>query len=45
MLLTGYLIVERIPWLKAHVEQVVIAIIFISVLPGIVGWWKSRAET
>ncbi len=42
MLLTGYLIVEQVPWLKARVEQVVIAIIVISVLPGIVGWWKSR---
>ena len=45
MLLTGYLIVEQVPWLKAHVEQVVIAIIVISVLPGIVGWWRSRADT
>lgn len=43
MLLTGYLIVEHVPALKAHVEQVIIGIIVLSLLPGIVGWWRSRS--
>lgn len=43
MLLTGFLIVEHVPALKAHVEQVIIGIIVLSLLPGIVGWWRSRS--
>jgi len=43
MLLTGYLIVEHIPALKANVERVIVGIIFVSILPGIVGWWRSRS--
>lgn len=45
MLLTGYLIVEHVPALKAHVEQVIIGIIVLSLLPGIVGWWRSRSTS
>ena len=43
MLLTGYLVVEHVPALKANVEQVILGIIFLSLLPGLVGWWRARA--
>lgn len=42
MLLTGYYVVRLIPGLEAHVEQLIIGIIVVSVLPGIIGWWRSR---
>ena len=42
MLLTGYLVVEHVPALKANVEQVILGIIFVSLLPGLVGWWRAR---
>ena len=42
MLLTGYYVVRLIPGLKAHVEKLIIGIIVVSVLPGIIGWWRSR---
>ena len=42
MLLTGYLVVEHVPALKANVEQVILGIIFLSLLPGLVGWWRAR---
>ncbi len=42
MLLTGYYVVKMVPGLEAQVEQLVIGIIVLSVMPGIIGWWKSR---
>lgn len=44
MLLTGYYVVRLIPGLEAHVEQLIIGIIFVSILPGIIGWIKSRGQ-
>ena len=42
MLLTGYYVVKLVPGLEAHVEQLVIGIILVSVTPGAIGWWRSR---
>lgn len=43
MLLTGYYVVKMVPGLEAQVEKLIIGIIILSILPGIIGWWKSRA--
>jgi membrane-associated protein len=42
MLLTGHYVVKLVPGLEAHVEQLIIGIIILSILPGIIGWWRSR---
>lgn len=42
MLLTGYYVVKLVPGLEHHVEKLIIGIIFLSIAPGIYGWWKSR---
>jgi membrane-associated protein len=42
MLLIGYYVVKMVPGLENHVEKLIIGIIFVSILPGIYGWWKSR---
>lgn len=42
MLLTGYYVVKMVPGLDQHVEKLIIAIIILSITPGIYGWWKSR---
>ena len=42
MLLTGYYVVKMVPGLEDHVEQLVIGIIVVSVMPGMIGWWKSK---
>lgn len=34
----------QVPFVKAHFEAIVIGIVFVSVLPMIVEWWKARAE-
>ena len=44
MLLTGYYVVRLIPGLEAHVEKLIIGIIFVSILPGIIGWMKSKTS-
>jgi len=44
MLLTGYYVVRLIPGLEAHVEKLIIGIIFASILPGIIGWMRSRGQ-
>ena len=45
MLLIGYFLGRYIPGVEKHIEIMIIAIIFISLLPGIIGWWRSRKAT
>lgn len=42
MLLTGYYVVRLVPGLEERVEALVIAVILLSISPGIWGWWKGR---
>jgi membrane-associated protein len=42
MLLIGYYVVKSVPGLENHVEKLILGIIFVSILPGIIGWWKAK---
>lgn len=42
MLLLGYFLGQKVPGVAAHIEIVVLVIIFLSILPGIIGWWRGR---
>jgi len=42
MLLTGYYVVKMVPGLEEQVEKLIIGIIILSVMPGVIGWWRSR---
>jgi len=42
MLLLGYFLGRYIPGIDRHVEKVIILVIFLSLLPGIIGWLKAR---
>jgi membrane-associated protein len=42
MLLIGYFLGRYIPGVEKHIEVMIIGIIFLSLLPGIIGWWRSR---
>jgi membrane-associated protein len=42
MLLIGYFLGRYIPGVDQHVEKVIIIVVFLSLLPGIIGWIKAR---
>jgi membrane-associated protein len=44
-LLIGYFIPRRIPGAKDHIEQVILAVILLSLLPGVWAWWIERRRT
>lgn len=42
MLLTGYALGLTVPGVARHVEKVILVVIFLSILPGIIAWWRER---
>jgi membrane-associated protein len=45
MLFTGYFLGRYIPGVDQHIEIVVLLVVFISILPGIISWWRERGNT
>lgn len=45
MLFTGYFLGRYIPGIDKHIEIVVLIVIFVSILPGIISWWRQRGAT
>ncbi len=43
MLFIGYFLGRYIPGVDKHIEVVILLVIFVSFLPGIIGWWRHRA--
>jgi membrane-associated protein len=44
MLFTGYFLGRYIPGVDQHIEIVVMLVIFVSILPGIISWWRQRGS-
>ena len=42
MLFTGYFLGRYIPGIDEHIEIVVLIVVFVSILPGIISWWRQR---
>ena len=42
MLLVGYFLGSRVPGVAKYLELVILAVIFLSVLPGLVSWWRAK---
>jgi membrane-associated protein len=42
MLFTGYFLGRYVPGIDKHIEKVIIIVIFLSILPGIIGWIRER---
>ena len=42
MLFTGYWLGRYVPGIDRHIEKVIIVVIFLSILPGIIGWLRER---
>ena len=45
MLFTGYFLGRWVPGIDRHIEKVILVVIFLSILPGIIGWWKERRRS
>jgi membrane-associated protein len=45
MLFIGYFLGRYIPGVDQHIETVIILVVLISLLPGIIGWLKSRSSS
>ena len=45
MLLTGYILGRYIPGVEHHIEKVILLVIFLSLLPGLISWWKGRSRS
>ena len=41
MLLTGYFLGRWVPGVADHIEAVILIVIFLSILPGIIGWYRE----
>jgi membrane-associated protein len=44
MLFTGYFLGRLVPGVEKHIELVILAVIFISILPGILSWLRERRK-
>lgn len=44
MLLIGYFLGSRVPGVARYLELVILGVIFLSVLPGILSWWRARQQ-
>jgi membrane-associated protein len=42
MLFTGYFLGRYVPGIDKHIEAVILVVIFLSILPGIIGWWREK---
>lgn len=45
MLFTGYFLGTYIPGIDQHIEILVLAVVFVSILPGLISWWRERKRT
>jgi len=45
MLFIGYFAGRYIPGVERHIEKVILLVIFISLLPGMISWYRNRAKT
>ncbi len=42
MLFIGYFLGRYIPGVDQHIETMIVIVVFVSILPGIIGWFRAR---
>jgi membrane-associated protein len=42
MVLLGYFLGQYVPGVAKHIELVIGGVILVSILPGLIGWWRER---
>jgi membrane-associated protein len=45
MLFVGYFLGRVIPGVDQHIEKVILVVIFVSLLPAIISWWRERRRS
>jgi membrane-associated protein len=45
MLFTGYFLGRYIPGIDKHIELVILVVVFLSLLPGLIGWYRARGSS
>jgi membrane-associated protein len=45
MTMIGYMLVTIFPATERHIEKVIVIVIFLSILPGIIEWWRVRRRS
>ena len=45
MLFIGYFLGRLIPGVDQHIEKVILLVIFLSLLPGLISWWRERKRS
>ena len=45
MLFVGYFLGRYIPGVEDHITKVILVVIFLSLLPGLISWWRERSRT
>lgn len=43
MLMIGFVLGRTVPGVAKHIEKVILVVIFISISPGIIAWWRERS--
>jgi membrane-associated protein len=43
MTMIGYLLVTLFPATEKHIETVIIVVVFVSILPAVIEWWRQRS--
>src|SRR5688572_14973369 len=44
MLFTGYFLGTYIPGIDKHIEILILVVVFVSILPGLISWWRERKK-
>lgn len=44
MLMLGYLLGNTVPGVAKHIDKIIVLIVFLSILPGIIAWVRSRSS-
>ena len=41
MLMTGWILARTVPGVAKHVEKIILVVIFLSILPGLIAWFRE----
>ena len=45
MLMIGWGLGKTVPGVAQHVEKVILAVILLSVMPGVISWWREKRKS